>query len=143
MLYTVEEVAQELNITKQAIYRHIRKEEFKEHLIIKDRIKHITEEGLNILKGKDNKDIIIQKQRDEIAEIKDEKKQLLKLLEQQNEIIKTSQFLEKKAIENTNKALSEVEKVLIYKKRELEERKEKFNKKEKSFLGKFFRLGFT
>ncbi len=48
----------------------------------------------------------------------------LKLLEQQNEIIKKSQLLEQKAIENTNMALSNVEKVLLKKKMELEKRKE-------------------
>lgn len=48
----------------------------------------------------------------------------LKLLEQQNEIIKKFQLLEQKAIENTNMALSNVEKVLLKKKMELEKRKE-------------------
>lgn len=143
MLYTVEEVAQELNITKQAIYRHIRKEEFKDYIVVKDRVKHITEDGLNRLKGKDNKEIIIQKQREEILELKLEKKQLLKLLDQQNEIIKTSQLLEKKAIENTNKALSEVERVLVDKKKELENRKEQFNNKEKSFWSRFFKFSLA
>ncbi|MDK0980859.1 hypothetical protein ACV3R5_14905 [Clostridium perfringens] len=46
------------------------------------------------------------------------------MLEQQNEIIKKSQLLEQKAIENTNMALSNVEKVLLKKKMELEKRKE-------------------
>ncbi|HFC9206778.1 TPA: DNA-binding protein [Clostridium perfringens] len=132
MLYTVDEVAKELNITKQAIYRHIRKPEFSEFIVVKDRVKHIKEEGVNRLKGQDYKDIVIQKQRCEITELKEEKKQLLKLLEQQNEIIKKSQLLEQKAIENTNMALSNVEKVLLEKKMELEKRKEEYNKNKKT-----------
>ncbi|MDK0980858.1 hypothetical protein ACV3R2_14920 [Clostridium perfringens] len=41
--------------------------------MVRDIVKHITEDGLNRLKCKYNKDIIIQKQRCEICEITDQK----------------------------------------------------------------------
>ena len=51
MLYTVEQISKELNISKQAIYKQLKKEDFKQFIVIEKGIKHIKKEGLNCLMG--------------------------------------------------------------------------------------------
>lgn len=50
-MYRVEEVARELNISKQAVYKKLNKESIQKFIIIEDGIKHLSQEGLNKLKG--------------------------------------------------------------------------------------------
>ncbi|EHK2405013.1 DNA-binding protein [Clostridium perfringens] len=134
MLYTVERVSKELNISKQAIYKQLKKEEFKQFIVIEKGIKHIKEEGLNYLMGVDSKDILIKEQRAEIERLREDNKRLMSLLEQQNTIILNSQELQKQALSNT-------EILLLEKREELKRRNEEFNKHSKLF--NWFRLKFT
>lgn len=134
MLYTVERVSKELNISKQAIYKQLKKEEFKQFIVIEKGIKHIKEEGLNYLMGVDSKDILIKEQRAEIERLREDNKRLMSLLEQQNTIILNSQELQKQASSNT-------EILLLEKREELKRRNEEFNKHSKLF--NWFRLKFT
>ncbi|MDU7005691.1 DNA-binding protein [Clostridium sp.] len=101
MLYTVEEVSKELNISKQAIYKQLKKEEFKQFIVIEKGIKHIKKEGLNCLMGIDSKDLLIKEQRAEVERLREDNKRLMNLLEQQNNIILNSQELQKQALTNT------------------------------------------
>ena len=134
MLYTVEEVSKELNISKQAIYKQLKKEEFKQFIVIEKGIKHIKEEGLNCLMGVDSKDLLIKEQRAEIERLREDNKRLMNLLEQQNNIILNSQELQKQALTNT-------EILLLEKREELKRRNEEFKKHSKLF--NWFRLKFT
>lgn len=134
MLYTVEQVSKELNISKQAIYKQLKKEEFKQFIVIEKGIKHIKEEGLNCLMGVDSKDLLIKEQRAEIERLREDNKRLMNLLEQQNNIILNSQELQKQALTNT-------EILLLEKREELKRRNEEFKKHSKLF--NWFRLKFT
>lgn len=134
MLYTVEQVSKELNISKQAIYKQLKKEEFKHFIVIEKGIKHIKEEGLNYLMGVDSKDLLIKEQRAEIERLREENKRLMSLLEQQNTIILNSQELQKQALTNT-------EILLLEKREELKRRNEEFNKHSK--LYNWVRLKFS
>ncbi|EDT13378.1 hypothetical protein [Clostridium perfringens] len=134
MLYTVEQVSKELNISKQAIYKQLKKEEFKQFIVIEKGIKHIREEGLNCLMGVDSKDLLIKEQRAEIERLREENKRLMSLLEQQNTIILNSQELQKQALTNT-------EILLLKKREELKRRNEEFNKHSK--LYNWVRLKFS
>ncbi len=134
MLYTVEQVSKELNISKQAIYKQLKKEEFKQFIVIEKGIKHIKEEGLNCLMGVDSKDLLIKEQRAEIERLREDNKRLMSLLEQQNTIILNLQELQKQALSNT-------EILLLEKREELKRRNEEFNKHSKLF--NWFRLKFT
>lgn len=133
MLYTVEEVSKELNISKQAIYKQLKKEEFKQYIVIEKGIKHIKKEGLNCLMGIDSKDLLIKEQRMEIERLREDNKRLMSLLEQQNNIILNSQELQKQALTNT-------EILLVEKREELKRRNEEFNKHSKLF--NWFRFKF-
>lgn len=126
MLYTVEQVSKELNISKQAIYKQLKKEEFKQFIVIEKGIKHIKEEGLNCLMGVDSKDLLIKEQRAEIERLREENKRLMSLLEQQNIIILNSQEVQKQALTNT-------EILLLEKREELKRRNEEFNKHSKLY----------
>ncbi|HBI6911304.1 TPA: DNA-binding protein [Clostridium perfringens] len=126
MLYTVEQVSKELNISKQAIYKQLKKEEFKHFIVIEKGIKHIKEEGLNYLMGVDSKDLLIKEQRAEIERLREDNKKLMSLLDQQNNIILNSQELQKQALTNT-------EILLLEKREELKRRNEEFNKRSKLF----------
>ncbi|WP_242862366.1 helix-turn-helix transcriptional regulator [Clostridium massiliamazoniense] len=136
-LYTVEEAAAEINISKQAVYRQIKKEEFKKFIIKKGRVVHLTQEGVDFFKdGTDPNLEIIRRQKKEIEELKQEKKQLLYLLEQQNNIILNSQELEKKALSNT-------EILLLQKQEEMRKRQEQYESSKKGLFKRlffFFRL---
>lgn len=134
MLYTVEEVSKELNISKQAIYKQLKKEEFKQFIVIEKGIKHIKKEGLNCLMGIDSKDLLIKEQRAEIERLREDNKRLMNLLEQQNNIILNSQELQKQALTNT-------EILLVEKREELKRRNEEFNKHSKLF--NWIRFKFT
>lgn len=134
MLYTVEQVSKELNISKQAIYKQLKKEEFKQFIVIEKGIKHIKEEGLNCLMRIDSKELLIKEQRAEIERLREDNKRLMSLLEQQNTIILNSQELQKQALTNT-------EILLVEKKEELKRRNEEFNKHSKLF--NWFRFKFT
>ncbi|WP_283699258.1 DNA-binding protein [Clostridium perfringens] len=134
MLYTVEQVSKELNISKQAIYKQLKKEEFKQFIVIEKGIKHIRKEGVNYLKGIDSRDILIKEQSEEIERLRKNNKKLMDLLEQQNQIILNSQDLQKQALTNT-------EILLLEKKEELKKRNEEFNKRGK--LINWFRLRFN
>lgn len=134
MLYTVEQVSKELNISKQAIYKQLKKEEFKQFIVIEKGIKHIKEEGLNCLMGIDSKELLIKEQRAEIERLREDNKRLMSLLEQQNTIILNSQELQKQALTNT-------EILLVEKREELKRRNEEFNKHSKLF--NWFRVKFT
>ncbi|MFR5263765.1 helix-turn-helix transcriptional regulator [Clostridium sp.] len=137
-LYTVEEAAAEINISKQAIYRQIKKEEFKKFILKKGRVVHLTQEGIDFFKdGADPNLEIIKKQKKEIEELKKEKNQLLYLLEQQNNIILNSQELEKKALSNT-------EILLIQKQEEMKRRQEQYEVNKRGFFRRlFFFLRFS
>ncbi|EOT2903456.1 DNA-binding protein [Clostridium perfringens] len=137
MLYTVEQVSKELNISKQAIYKKIRdKKEFKQYIVVKDGIKHINAEGLKSLKGEtiDKKyeelEYLIKQQVEEIERLREDKKRLLNLLEQQNQIILNSQELQKQALNNT-------ETLLLEKREELKRRAEEYEKQNNSWFKKF------
>ncbi|MDZ4972819.1 DNA-binding protein [Clostridium perfringens] len=121
MYYTVEQASKELNISKQAIYKQLRKEEFKQFIVIEKGIKHINAEGLNCLRGVEPKDLLIKQQVEEIERLRADNKRLMLLLEQQNQIIINNQELQKKALNNT-------ELLLLEKKDELEKRRKDYNK---------------
>lgn len=135
MIYTVEQVSRELNISKQAIYKQLKKQEFKQYIVIDKGIKHINEEGLKVLKGVDTKDLLIKKHIEEIERLREENKRLIILLEQQNNIILNSQELQKRALSNT-------ELLLLEKREELKRRNEEYNNQNKSWFNKF-KLRFT
>ena len=134
MLYTVEQVSKELNISKQAIYKQLKKEEFKQYIIIEKGIKHISEDGINHLKGVEPKDLLIKQQVEEIERLRADNKKLMMLLEQQNQIILNTQELQKQALNNT-------ELLLLEKREELKRRNEEFNKQNNSWF-KRFKLNF-
>ena len=121
MYYTVEQASKELNISKQAIYKQLRKEEFKQFIVIEKGIKHINTEGLNCLRGVEPKDLLIKQKVEEIERLRADNKRLMLLLEQQNQIIINNQELQKKALNNT-------ELLLLEKKDELEKRRKDYNK---------------
>ncbi|MGL5575970.1 MAG: DNA-binding protein [Sarcina sp.] len=50
-MYKVEEVAKELNISRQAVYKKLNKQSIQEFIVIVDGIKHLTKEGVDKLKG--------------------------------------------------------------------------------------------
>lgn len=120
-LYTIEEASNIVGVSKQAIYKQIKKKEFLEFIVKKGRITHLTEEGLEFLKGGSDPNIeTINSQKNEILELKKEKDRLLNLLEQQNNIILNSQGL-------MNKTLSATEYMLLQKREELLLRQEIFD----------------
>ncbi|HII4486077.1 TPA: DNA-binding protein, partial [Clostridium perfringens] len=90
MLYTVEQVSKELNISKQAIYKQLKKDGFKQFIVIEKGIKHINEDGLKSLKGEtiDKKyeelEQLIKLKDEEIIRLREDTKRLMLLLEQQN-----------------------------------------------------------
>ncbi|HAT4181351.1 TPA: DNA-binding protein [Clostridium perfringens] len=135
MLYTVEQVSKELNISKQAIYKQLKKEEFKQYITIEKGVKHINADGLNYLKGVEPKDLLIKQQVEEIERLRADNKRLMVLLEQQNQIILNSQELQKKALSNT-------ELLLLEKREELKRRNEEFNKQNNKWFN-WFKLRFN
>ncbi|EPB8149639.1 DNA-binding protein [Clostridium perfringens] len=137
MLYTVEQAAKELNISKQAIYKKIRnKEDFKQYIVVKDGIKNINENGLKILKGEtidkryEELEQLIKQQVEEIIRLRENNKRLLDLIEQQNNIILNNQELQKKALSNT-------ELLLLEKREQLKRKNEEWNKQNNSWFKKF------
>ncbi|HAT4108523.1 helix-turn-helix domain-containing protein [Clostridium perfringens] len=135
MYYTVEQASKELNISKQAIYKQIKKEEFKQFIIIEKGIKHINSEGLNYLKGENPLEKVVKQQVEEIERLRADNKRLMILLEQQNKIILNSQELQKKALNNT-------ELLLLEKREELKRRAEEYNKRSNHWFKKF-KIKFT
>ncbi|EOU1672740.1 DNA-binding protein [Clostridium perfringens] len=130
MLYTVDQASKELNISKQGVYKQLKKEEFKQYIVVKDGIKHITTEGLNLLKGENPLEKLIKLKDEEITRLREDNKRLMILLEQQNNIILNSQELQKKALNNT-------ELLLLEKREELKRRNEEFNKQNNSWFKRF------
>ncbi|EGT3607973.1 DNA-binding protein [Clostridium perfringens] len=130
MNYTVDQASKELNISKQAIYKQLKKEEFKEYIVIKEGIKHISEEGLKRLKGENPLEQLIKLKDEEITRLREDKKRLLDLLEQQNTIILNSQDLQKKALSNT-------ELLLLEKREELKRRREEYTRQNNSLFNRF------
>ena len=161
-MYKVEEVAKELNISRQAVYKKLNKESIQKYIILEDGIKHLTENGLRKLKGikieekeaeyisdddiemevattslhsVDNKlievltGVISSKERD-VDHLRGENERLVSLLEQQNQLLLNSQKLQDKALSNT-------EILLLEKRQQLIERKEKVDEKSKfGFMGR-------
>lgn len=130
MYYTVEQASKELNISKQAIYKQLKKEEFKQFIIIEKGIKHINAEGLNHLKGENPLDKVIKQQVQEINRLREENKRLILLIEQQNQIILNSQELQKQALNNT-------EILLLEKREELKRRAEEYSKRSNHWFNRF------
>lgn len=144
MLYTVEQVAKELNISKQGVYKKLKaKEEFKEYITVIDGIKHISEEGLKSLKGEPIdkkyeellqliklKDEEIERLGEDNKRLREDNKRLMLLLEQQNQIILNSQELQKKALNNT-------ELLLLEKREELKRRREEYTRQNNSLFNRF------
>lgn len=136
MYYTVEQASKELNISKQAIYKQIKKEEFKPYISVIDGIKHINTDGLKSLKGEtlDKKyeelEQLIKQQVEEINRLRADNTRLMTLLEQQNTIILNSQELQKQALNNT-------ETLLLEKREELKKRAEEYNKQSKHWFNRF------
>ena len=135
MYYAVEQASKELNISKQAIYKQIKKEEFKQFIIIEKGIKHINSEGLNYLKWENPLEKVVKQQVEEIERLRADNKRLMILLEQQNQIILNSQELQKKALNNT-------ELLLLEKREELKRRAEEYNKRRNHWFKKF-KIKFT
>lgn len=136
MNYTVDQVSKELNISKQAIYKQLKKDELKKYITVIDGVKHISTDGLNLLKGENPLEKVIKQQVEEIERLRDDNKRLLSLLEQQNNIILNCQELEKKALNNT-------ELLLLEKKEELKRRAEEYNKSNKTSWFKWFKLSLN
>ncbi|HAT4256580.1 TPA: helix-turn-helix domain-containing protein [Clostridium perfringens] len=130
MYYTVEQASKELNISKQAIYKQIKKEEFKKFIIIEKGIKHINADGLKSLKGENPLEKVVKQQVEEIERLRADNKRLMILLEQQNQIILNSQELQKKALNNT-------ELLLLEKREELKRRAEEYNKRSNHWFNMF------
>lgn len=135
MLYTVEQVSKELNISKQAIYKQLKKEEFKQYISVIDGIKHINTDGLKSLKGENPLEKVVKQQVEEIERLREDNKRLMILLEQQNNIILNSQELQKKALNNT-------ELLLLEKREELKRRAEEYEKQNNSWFNRF-KVKFT
>lgn len=141
MYYTVEQASKELNISKQAIYKQIKKEEFKKFIIIEKGIKHINADGLKSLKGEtlDKKyeelEQLIKQQVKEINRLRVDNTRLMTLLEQQNTIILNSQELQKQALNNT-------ETLLLEKREELKRRAKEYEKQNNSWFKKL-KIKFT
>lgn len=135
MLYTVEQVSKELNISKQGVYKQLKKDEFNQYIVVKEGIKHITTEGLKKLKGENPLEHIIKLKDEEIERLREDNKRLMLLLEQQNQIILNSQELQKQALNNT-------ELLLLEKREELKKRNEEYNKQNNSWF-KRFKLKFV
>lgn len=141
MYYTVEQASKELNISKQAIYKQLKKEEFKQYIIIEKGIKHINAEGLLCLKGEtiDKKyeelEQLIKLKVEEVKILREDNKRLMVLLEQQNQIILNSQELQKQALSNT-------ELILLEKREELKRRAKEYEKQNNSWFNRF-KIKFT
>lgn len=55
MVYKVEEVAKKLNISKQAVYKKLNRDDIKAYIVMVEGVKHLSIEGLNKLKGVEGK----------------------------------------------------------------------------------------
>lgn len=136
MYYTVEQASKELKISKQAIYKQLKKEEFKEYISTIDGIKHINADGLKSLKGEtiDKKyeelEQLMKLKVEEVERLRADNKRLMILLEQQNQIILNNQELQKQALSNT-------ELLLLEKREELKRRAEEYEKQNNSWFNRF------
>ena len=154
-MYTVKEVANQLGISRQAVYKRINKESFKEHLIIVGDSKHISKQGFQLLKEGSikNKEIIeelnldtdkkfnelqtmdtrlidtlnsvIISKDEDIKDLKEENKKLLNIMEQQNQLLHESQQLQQKALSNTEMLLVQKRYELLIRAQEIEDNKKK------------------
>lgn len=159
LVYSVEQVAKELNISKQAVYKKLNKEELKQYIVMVDGIKHLSIEGLNTLKGVETRFNESNNQNDDLNSLNsscstDSSKvenslidHLEKIIENKSndidfknkEIERLMEIIEQqnKLLLNSqmlqSKALSNAEILLLEKKEELKQRQEQQSKK-KRFL---------
>ena len=57
MVYKVAEVVKELGVSRQTVYKKLRRDNFKEYIVDLDGSMGVTEEGLQVLKGMQCKEI--------------------------------------------------------------------------------------
>lgn len=159
LVYSVEQVARELNISKQAVYKKLNKEELKQYIVMVDGIKHLSIEGLNTLKGVEQRFNESKKAQDDSNPLNSSCstnsskvensliEHLEKLIESKSEAIdfknkeieRLMEIIEQqnKLLLNSqmlqSKALSNAEILLLEKKEELKQRQEERSKK-KRFL---------
>lgn len=142
-MYSVREVANRLDISRQAVYKRINKESFKEFIILNEESKYISEEGFQVLKkgsikakeiietSKEQVDInfgelqtvdnrlvdtlnsIIESKDEDIKDLKVENKKLLQLMEQQNQLLHNSQKIQQQALSTTEQILLEKRQQLL------------------------------
>ena len=79
MIYKVSEVVKELGVSRQTVYKKLRREVYKPYIVEVDGVTGITEEGLLKLKGIEEKEIDIEvKVNDEVTEVTDSVSKLQK-----------------------------------------------------------------
>ena len=57
MIYKVSEVVKELGVSRQTVYKKLRRDNFKKYIVEVKGVTGITEEGLQLLKGVEHKEI--------------------------------------------------------------------------------------
>lgn len=130
-MYSVRDVAKELNISRQAVYKKLSKDSLKDYIVIVDGVKYLTDDGLLFLKSlkeSENQktseifneeslvnilnDVIKSKDRD-IDYLRDKNEKLLELIKQQNQLLNNSQNNEQIALSNTEILLLEKRQQLL------------------------------
>lgn len=130
-MYSIRDVAKELNISRQAVYKKLSKDYLKDYIVIVDGVKYLTDDGLLFLKSlkeSENQktseifteeslvnilnDVIKSKERD-IDYLRDKNEKLLELIKQQNQLLNNSQNNEQIALSNTEILLIEKRQQLL------------------------------
>ena len=146
-MYSVRNVAKELNISRQAVYKKLSKDFMKEYITIVDGVKYLTDDGLLFLKSfknSENEKTLVDSSEESLVDIlnnvikskdkdiellRKENEKLLELIQQQNQLLINNQNLQEKALNN-------VELMLLDKRAQLIQRSIEYNEKNKSFRGK-------
>ncbi|MGL5802388.1 MAG: hypothetical protein ACRCX7_07335 [Cetobacterium sp.] len=154
MIYKVSEVVKELGVSRQTVYKKLRREAYKPYIVEVDGVTGVTEEGLLMLKGiKDiDSDVVNEKEmgnNTEVTGVTDSvsklQEQLIDSLHKQLEV-KDKQLQEKDAQINSllkitengqvlqKMILNNTEIKLLAYREELEERRKEHQKKEEKGL---------
>ena len=107
MVYKVAEVVKELGVSRQTVYKKLRRDNFKEYIVDLGGSIGVTEEGLQVLRGIQCKDI----ERDEECK-----------LDSKEDTGNSVTALQKELIENLNRQIDSYEEQLKVKDKQLEEK---------------------
>lgn len=161
LMYKVEEVAKELNISRQAVYKKLNKQSIKEYIVVIDGIKHLTKDGLDRLKGikvepKCEETIEVDEVEIEVATTSEStdnklfevlnsviasKDKDIEHLKEENKKLMDLMQQQNQLILNSQKlqekALNNTEMLLLEKRQELLERQEQSKQKKEGFFKRF------